>query len=758
MSKTCHARSRAAFIAILFLAAFGAFNFQRAVAQETSAEAVAAEDAMLVLDASGSMWGQIDGEAKIFIAKRVVGGLLDRLPAERRLGLVAYGHNRKGDCADIEQIAPLGADRAVIRTAVDGLNPKGKTPLTDAVQFAAEQLRYTEEKATVILVSDGIETCERDPCAVGAALEQAGVDFTAHVIGFDVAEVQDQAQLQCLAENTGGRYLNASSADELSEALEETVAAPTPEPVVREAALTLRATELSGGPIVESGLSWKVQQAGGGDIVFEASDAGVSETPVQPGVYDIFVERAADGLKGEARTVEIRPGAQKLVTIALTLSFDATVRSVPETEAPVSSEIVVYWTGPDRKSDYVTIVEKGAPDNRWRSYKYTSTGNPLKLRMPTEVGDYEVRYVLGQPPKVLARQAIKAAAVEASLEAPDAVAAGSAFTVTWQGPGYSDDWITIVKPDAGDKAYTDYAYPREGDTVSLKAPLDAGVYELRYVQAGRKVIARRPIMVGAVEASVSGPETAQAGTRHPISWTGPGAKGDWITIVKPDDDPRRYTDYAYVNKGNPLVLRMPLEAGDYELRYVQNGRKVIARQAIVITAAEASLDGPASGPVASSVAVSWTGPDEKGDWITVVKPDESERRYTDYEYTKKGNPVNLTLPVTPGDYEYRYVLDGRKVVARTPVTVTDVTASVDGPASVAAGAEFTVSWEGPGYNNDWVTIVKPDAGERAYKDYKYVRRGPELTLTAPKEPGAYELRYVLVGRRVIFRQPITVTP
>ena len=157
------------------------------------------EKAILVLDGSGSMWGQISGKHKIEIARDVIGQVLSDIPATRELGLVAYGHNRKGDCTDIEELVPVGDQRDQIRNAVNSLNPRGKTPLSDAVVFAAEKLKYQEEVATVILVSDGIETCEADPCAVGRALEEAGVNFTAHVVGFDVSEPEAIAQLQCLA-------------------------------------------------------------------------------------------------------------------------------------------------------------------------------------------------------------------------------------------------------------------------------------------------------------------------------------------------------------------------------------------------------------------------------------------------------------------------------------------------------------------------------------------------------------------------------
>ena len=374
------------------------------------------------------------------------------------------------------------------------MSPKGKTPLSAAVTFAAEKLKYTEEAATVILVSDGIETCDLDPCAVGASLEQAGVNFTAHVVGFDVGEIEAKGQLQCLAENTGGEFLLASNADELSDALEATVAAePEPEPEDDITKFILRATELAGGPLVDTGLTWKVQQAGGGEVVYEETDQGEVEVEVPPGTYDIFVERPSDGLKGEAKLVDIAPGAEKLITIALEFELDASVRTVPEGSAPVSSEFVVYWEGPDRQGDYVTVVEKGASPGAYKNYQYTQKGNPLKLTMPKDVGEYEVRYVLGRPTRVLASVAITATDVEASLSGPETVAAGSQFQVTWTGPGYEGDWITIVKPDAGERAYTDYAYIRKGNPLTLKAPLEAGDYELRYVMSWhpRSLPARR---------------------------------------------------------------------------------------------------------------------------------------------------------------------------------------------------------------------------------------------------------------------------
>ena len=187
---------------------------------------------ILVLDASGSMWGQIDGKSKMEIAKEVVGKVVANWKPEDELGLVAYGHREKGSCTDIEVLREPGPlDAADYMSAVNALNPKGKTPMTAAVRMAAEALKYTEKKATVILVSDGLETCDPNPCAVAEELEKLGVELTVHTVGFGLDDKGAVAQLKCLAEKTGGTYTTANNASELQKALTKTVAAkPAPPP------------------------------------------------------------------------------------------------------------------------------------------------------------------------------------------------------------------------------------------------------------------------------------------------------------------------------------------------------------------------------------------------------------------------------------------------------------------------------------------------------------------------------------------------
>lgn len=182
---------------------------------------------VLVLDGSGSMWGRVDGRPKIEIANEVVRELLASWDPRIELGLTAYGHRREADCHDIESLIPIGPpDPPAFLAAVDSIRPTGKTPIGDALEQAATQLDYRERAATVILVSDGKETCGVDACALARRLDARGIDFTAHVIGFDVTE-EEREQLQCLATATGGLFLTARDTKSLRDALGAAVRAAT---------------------------------------------------------------------------------------------------------------------------------------------------------------------------------------------------------------------------------------------------------------------------------------------------------------------------------------------------------------------------------------------------------------------------------------------------------------------------------------------------------------------------------------------------
>jgi len=181
----------------------------------------AKDSAMIIFDASGSMWGQLNGTAKIEIARDVMGALVKDWNEDIEMGLMAYGHREKGNCDDIEILQVVTTvDSNNILNIIKKITPKGKTPISQSLKQAAETLRYTEDAATVILISDGEETCNADPCVVSKKLKEKGINFTTHVIGFDIKKNKTaQKQLKCIAENTGGQFFQAEDALSLKKAL-----------------------------------------------------------------------------------------------------------------------------------------------------------------------------------------------------------------------------------------------------------------------------------------------------------------------------------------------------------------------------------------------------------------------------------------------------------------------------------------------------------------------------------------------------------
>src|SRR5687767_16013999 len=101
----------------------------------TAATSGGAGRAMIVLDASGSMWAPVGGRARIEVAREALGELLKGWDPKVEVGLMAYGHRRKNDCTDIEVLSAAGPLDAVKLTAIAGrITPQGMTPLSAAVQ------------------------------------------------------------------------------------------------------------------------------------------------------------------------------------------------------------------------------------------------------------------------------------------------------------------------------------------------------------------------------------------------------------------------------------------------------------------------------------------------------------------------------------------------------------------------------------------------------------------------------------------------
>lgn len=177
------------------------------------------QDILLILDASGSMWAKMGDDFKINIARQSIGQLLNEIPPEASLGLIAYGHRYKDDCEDIELLSPMAPlDKVAVMGKMQALNPTGKTPITASLKKAFLLIGVSRMPTTVILVSDGLETCEADPCEAARLAREQGLPLVLHVVGFGLEE-ESVAQLECIAQAGGGLYFDAKDYESLSEAL-----------------------------------------------------------------------------------------------------------------------------------------------------------------------------------------------------------------------------------------------------------------------------------------------------------------------------------------------------------------------------------------------------------------------------------------------------------------------------------------------------------------------------------------------------------
>ena len=261
------------------------------------------------------------------------------------------------------------------------------------------------------------------------------------------------------------------------------------------------------------------------------------------------------------------------------------------------------------------------------------------------------------------------------------------------------------------------------------------------------------------EMVVECPSQVAAGATFDVSWSGNADPKDFLTLVASDSPEGKYGQYQHAKK-SPLQFVAPDDPGTYELRLLSHkpSYPTLARRTLMVTPVTATLEGSESVEAGGTIEISWTGPGHDRDFITVVKAGAAERTYKTYVYTKRGNPVQLTVPEEAGDYEARY-LTGQKyyTLARHAFSITVVTASIEGPTSVTEGAHFKVRYAGTGNDRDFITIVPAGSPEGKYGDHGYTRGGDTVELTAPESPGPYELRYLTARRyRTLASQPIEV--
>jgi len=188
---------------------------------------------MIIFDASRSMAASVGdntGLRRIDSVRNALARILPRVASRRRLGLITYGPGSRPACANVSlELMPQLNANAQILSRVEALKPDGRTPLTLAVRRAAAALDFRARPATIVLLTDGEETCDGAPCALAKMLKAQGARTTVHVISYRISSAVGSEGVfasRCLADETGGIYAETNTVDEIATALETALACP----------------------------------------------------------------------------------------------------------------------------------------------------------------------------------------------------------------------------------------------------------------------------------------------------------------------------------------------------------------------------------------------------------------------------------------------------------------------------------------------------------------------------------------------------
>ncbi|MBK7028972.1 MAG: VWA domain-containing protein [Bacteroidales bacterium] len=145
---------------------------------------------LFIFDASQSMLGRWQSDTKFNYAKHIMNDLMDSLSTLKNieLALRLYGHQYQfppQECSDTKLEVPFGPGNASkIKSKLRTITPRGTTPLAYSLEQSAKDFPPCANcRNIVILITDGIEECNGDPCAVSKILQKQGIVLKPFIIG-----------------------------------------------------------------------------------------------------------------------------------------------------------------------------------------------------------------------------------------------------------------------------------------------------------------------------------------------------------------------------------------------------------------------------------------------------------------------------------------------------------------------------------------------------------------------------------------------
>ena len=413
----------------------------------SAAEPVNVPRAFILFDGSGSMWGKLAGQfaSKLAIAQAAFEKHLPPIGQSGHVGLIMFGGRSSGSCEQVSVVAqPSAQGGRQIAAAARRFNPQGRGPLALAMQRAGEALRATAGgPASLILIHDGPDNCNQDPCAVAKALKAANGNLPVHVLSLGVTP-QISSRVACISRITGGQQFNITDGPGFDDALQKVLKlalarpgrSPSPAPRVQKRrlerpdngkpGLRLSAHLKAGGPAVLKGLRWRVVPASKGGRTEKQGSAlydGRESDPLldlAPGTYDVLVALGQVRTKGTFTVGDKGKTAAKLTLNAGSVS----VRTLTSRGGVQIGDILYTLSGPAKDGQQagktIAAVRADATDFHLKPgpYVISARRGGVKVSQPVSVlagSVAQLDLVLNMGELALSAVAAKGAAAETDV-------------------------------------------------------------------------------------------------------------------------------------------------------------------------------------------------------------------------------------------------------------------------------------------------------------------------------------------------------
>lgn len=158
---------------------------------------------------------QAPGIDRIDVARQSLIEAINAAPPIGNIGLVGFLN-----CETVEDYGSFPpARRGQLIQTIRNFEPDSGTPLARAIEIAANRIsggHSPDDPATIVVVTDGYDSCDGNPCAVAARLARQRPGLRINVL-----DLAGWTGVECIAELTGGELYRPGQQVDISDFLSE---------------------------------------------------------------------------------------------------------------------------------------------------------------------------------------------------------------------------------------------------------------------------------------------------------------------------------------------------------------------------------------------------------------------------------------------------------------------------------------------------------------------------------------------------------